>query len=144
MSDEMIFPPSDAVVKNALIDDAGYQKMYAASIADPDAFWGEQGKRIDWIKPYSKVENVSYDAKNLSIKWYEDGTLNAAANCLDRHLAERGDQTAIIFEGDEPTDSRHITYRELHDEVSKFANVLKARGVKKGDRVTIYLSLIHI
>ena len=115
MSDEMIFPPSDAVVKNALIDDAGYQKMYADSIADPDAFWGEQGKRIDWIKPYSKVENVSYDAKNLSIKWYEDGTLNAAANCLDRHLAERGDQTAIIFEGDEPTDSRHITYREFHD-----------------------------
>ena len=142
MSDEMIFPPSDAVVKNALIDDAGYQKMYAASIADPDAFWGEQGKRIDWIKPYSKVENVSYDAKNLSIKWYEDGTLNAAANCLDRHLAERGDQTAIIFEGDEPTDSRHITYRELHEEVSKFANVLKARGVKKGDRVTIYMPMI--
>ena len=142
MSDEMIFPPSDAVVKNALIDDAGYQKMYADSIADPDAFWGEQGKRIDWIKPYSKVENVSYDAKNLSIKWYEDGTLNAAANCLDRHLAERGDQTAIIFEGDEPTDSRHITYRELHEEVSKFANVLKARGVKKGDRVTIYMPMI--
>ena len=142
MSDEMIFPPSDAVVKNALIDDAGYQKMYAASIADPDAFWGEQGKRIDWIKPYSKVENVSYDAKNLSIKWYEDGTLNAAANCLDRHLAERGDQTAIIFEGDEPSDSRHITYRELHEEVSKFANVLKARGVKKGDRVTIYMPMI--
>ena len=142
MSDEMIFPPSDAVVKNALIDNAGYQKMYDASVADPEAFWAEHGKRIDWIKPYTKVENVSYDAKDLSIKWYEDGTLNAAANCLDRHLAERGDQTAIIFEGDEPSDSRHITYRELHEEVSKFANVLKARGVKKGDRVTIYMPMI--
>ena len=142
MSDEMIFPPSDAVVKNALIDNAGYQKMYDASVADPEAFWAEHGKRIDWMKPYTKVENVSYDAKDLSIKWYEDGTLNAAANCLDRHLAERGDQTAIIFEGDEPSDSRHITYRELHEEVSKFANVLKARGVKKGDRVTIYMPMI--
>ena len=142
MSDEMIFPPSDAVVKNALIDNAGYQKMYDASVADPEAFWAEHGKRIDWIKPYTKVENVSYDAKDLSIKWYEDGTLNAAANCLDRHLAERGDQTAIIFEGDEPSESRHITYRELHEEVSKFANVLKARGVKKGDRVTIYMPMI--
>ena len=142
MSDEMIFPPSDAIVQNALIDNAGYQQMYDASIADPEAFWGEQGKRIDWIKPYTSVENVSYDAKDLSIKWYEDGTLNAAANCLDRHLETRGDQTAIIFEGDEPTDSRHITYRELHEEVSKFANVLKARGVKKGDRVTIYMPMI--
>ena len=142
MSDEMIFPPSDAIVQNALIDNAGYQQMYDASIADPEAFWGEQGKRIDWIKPYTTVENVSYDAKDLSIKWYEDGTLNAAANCLDRHLETRGDQTAIIFEGDEPTDSRHITYRELHEEVSKFANVLKARGVKKGDRVTIYMPMI--
>ena len=142
MSDGTIFPPSDSVVKNALIDNSGYQKMYDASIADPETFWGEEGKRIDWIKPYTKVENVSYDAKDLSIKWYEDGTLNAAANCLDRHLAERGDQTAIIFEGDEPSDSRHITYRELHEEVSKFANVLKARGVKKGDRVTIYMPMI--
>ena len=99
-------------------------------------------KRIDWIKPYSKIENVSYDADNLSIKWFEDGTLNAAANCLDRHLAERGDQTAIIFEGDEPTDSRHITYRELHEDVCKFSNMMKARGVSKGDRVTIYMPMI--
>ena len=142
MSEEMIFPPSEETVKKALINDAEYQSMYKASVDDPEAFWAEQGKRIDWIKPYTKIENVSYDAKDLSIKWYEDGTLNAAANCLDRHLETRGDQTAIIFEGDEPSDSRHITYRELHEEVCKFANVLKARGVKKGDRVTIYMPMI--
>ena len=142
MSEEMIFPPSEETVKKALINDAEYQSMYQASVDDPEAFWAEQGKRIDWIKPYTKIENVSYDAKDLSIKWYEDGTLNAAANCLDRHLETRGDQTAIIFEGDEPSDSRHITYRELHEEVCKFANVLKARGVKKGDRVTIYMPMI--
>ena len=142
MSEEMIFPPSEETVKKALINDAEYQSMYKASVDDPEAFWAEQGKRIDWIKPYTKIENVSYDAKDLSIKWYEDGTLNAAANCLDRHLETRGDQTAIIFEGDEPSDSRHITYRELHEEVCKFANILKARGVKKGDRVTIYMPMI--
>ena len=102
--------------------------MYAASVADPDAFWAEHGKRIDWIKPYSQVSDVSYDAADLHIKWYADGTLNAAANCLDRHLETRGDQTAIIWEGDDPADSRHITYAELHEEVCKFANVLKAEG----------------
>ena len=142
MSENTIFPPSSAVAENAHVDNDKYHSMYDASINNNEAFWAEHGKRIDWIKPYTKVENVSYDADNLSIKWYEDGTLNAAANCLDRHLAERGDQVAIIFEGDEPTDSRNITYRELHEEVSKFANVLKARGVKKGDRVTIYMPMI--
>ena len=142
MSENTIFPPSSAVAENAHVDNDKYLSMYDASINNNEAFWAEHGKRIDWIKPYTKVENVSYDADNLSIKWYEDGTLNAAANCLDRHLAERGDQVAIIFEGDEPTDSRIITYRELHEEVSKFANVLKARGVKKGDRVTIYMPMI--
>ena len=142
MSENTIFPPSSAVAENAHVDNDKYLSMYDSSINNNEAFWAEHGKRIDWIKPYTKVENVSYDADNLSIKWYEDGTLNAAANCLDRHLAERGDQVAIIFEGDEPTDSRNITYRELHEEVSKFANVLKARGVKKGDRVTIYMPMI--
>ena len=142
MSEQTLFPPSAETAQHALIDQAGYEKMYDQSVNDSEAFWREHGQRIDWIKPYSTVENVSYDASTLSIKWFEDGTLNAAANCLDRHLKTRGDQTAIIFEGDEPTDSRHITYRELHEEVSKFANVLKSRGVKKGDRVTIYMPMI--
>ena len=142
MSENTLFPPTAATASHAHVDNDTYLSMYDTSINNNEAFWAEHGKRIDWIKPYTKVENVSYDADNLSIKWYEDGTLNAAANCLDRHLAERGDQVAIIFEGDEPTDSRNITYRELHEEVSKFANVLKARGVKKGDRVTIYMPMI--
>ncbi|MEL0142869.1 MAG: acetate--CoA ligase, partial [Alphaproteobacteria bacterium] len=111
-------------------------------IADPDGFWAEHGKRIDWIKPYSQISDVSYDASDLHIKWYADGTLNAAANCLDRHLAERGDQTAIIWEGDEPDQQRHITYKELHEDVCKFANVLKANGAKKGDRITLYMPMI--
>lgn len=137
-----LFPPSQASASRAHVDNDSYLAMYEASITNNEAFWAEHGKRIDWIKPYTKIENTSYDAKNLSIKWYEDGTLNASANCLDRHLAERGDQVAIIFEGDEPTDSQKITYRELHEDVCKFANVLKARGVKKGDRVTIYMPMI--
>ena len=142
MTQDRLFTPSDATVANALIDDQGYQDMYAASLADPDAFWAEHGKRIDWIKPYSQVSDVSYDASNLHINWYADGTLNAAANCLDRHLETRGDQTAIIWEGDDPADSRHITYAELHAEVCKFANVLKAEGARKGDRITIYMPMI--
>ena len=142
MSDNQMFHPSEALAKDALIDNAGYQAMYADSLADPEAFWAEQGKRIDWIKPYTEISDVSYDASDLHIRWYADGTLNASANCLDRHLATRGDQTAIIWEGDEPTDQRHITYRELHEEVCKFANVLKANGAKKGDRITIYMPMI--
>ena len=142
MTQDRLFAPSDDTIANALIDDQGYLDMYAASVADPDAFWAEHGKRIDWIKPYSQVSDVSYDAADLHIKWYADGTLNAAANCLDRHLETRGDQTAIIWEGDDPADSRHITYAELHAEVCKFANVLKAEGAKKGDRITIYMPMI--
>lgn len=142
MSDDLRFAPADETVARAHINDAQYQEMYQRSITDNEAFWAEHGKRIDWIKPYTTIENVSYDASNLSIKWFEDGTLNAAANCLDRHLETRGDQTAIIFEGDEPTDSRHITYRELHEDVCRFSNMLKSRGVKKGDRVTIYMPMI--
>ena len=142
MTQDRLFAPSESTVANALIDNSGYQAMYDASIADPDAFWAEHGKRIDWIKPYSQVSDVSYDKADLHISWFGDGTLNAAANCLDRHLASRGDQTAIIWVGDDPADSRHISYAELHEEVCKFANVLKAEGAKKGDRITIYMPMI--
>ncbi|MGZ8324817.1 MAG: acetate--CoA ligase [Rhodoplanes sp.] len=128
--------------KRAFIDDAKYKQMYEHSINDPNGFWGEHAKRIDWFKPFTKVKNTSFDTHKVSIKWFEDGTTNVAHNCLDRHLAERGDQTAIIWEGDDPKDDKTITYRELHAQVCRFANVLKARGVKKGDRVTIYLPMI--
>jgi acetyl-CoA synthetase len=126
----------------AWIDDQKYQAMYKRSVEDPAGFWGEHGKRLDWIKPYTKVKNTSFTQPDVSIKWYEDGTLNVAANCIDRHLAHRGDKIAIIWEGDDPTQSETITYRQLHERVSKFANVLKAHGVNKGDRVTIYLPMI--
>ena len=128
--------------KRAFIDDAKYQQMYERSVNDPNGFWAEHAKRIDWFKPFTKVKNTSFDPHNVSIKWFEDGTLNVAHNCLDRHLAKRGDQVAIIWEGDDPKDDKKITYRELHAQVCRFANVLKARGVKKGDRVTIYLPMI--
>jgi len=142
MEQDRIFQPDAAFQQKAHIDGAGYNALYQASIENPDAFWAEHGKRIDWIKPYSQISDVSYNAEDLHIKWFADGTLNAAANCLDRHLTTRGDQTAIIWEGDEPDQHRHITYRELHAEVCKFANALKARGAKKGDRITIYMPMI--
>ena len=128
--------------KRAWVDDAKYREMYARSVSDPNGFWAEQAKRIDWIKPFTKVENVSFAPGNISIKWFEDGVLNVAWNCIDRHLDKRGDQVAIIWEGDDPNTDKKITYRQLHAEVCRFANVLKARGVKKGDRVTIYLPMI--
>src|SRR5579871_4250550 len=128
--------------KRAHVDDAKYVAMYERSIKDPDGFWAVEGKRIDWFKPFTRVKNTSYDPHNLSIRWFEDGVTNVAHNCVDRHLAARGDQIAIIWEGDDPRADRKITYRELHAEVGRFANVLKARGVKKGDRVTIYLPMI--
>ena len=135
--------PGPALLQNPHVDTAKYDAMYAASIADPEAFWGEHGKRIDCIKPYTKVKDTSFTKDDLHIRWYEDGTLNVAANCIDRHLATRGDQTAIIFEPDEPTDpAQHITYRELAEHVGRFANVLKGLGVKKGDRVVIYMPMI--
>jgi len=137
-----VYPVPDDIAKGALIDKAKYDAMYKQSVEDPEGFWGEHGKRIDWIKPYKTVKNVSYDAKDLYIKWYEDGTLNVAANCLDRHLEKRGDQTAIIFEGDDPNVSEHITYRDLHERTCRFANALKSMGVAKGDRVVIYLPMI--
>ena len=135
--------PDENLVANAHADQAKYQAMYKASVEDPAAFWGEEGKRLDWIKPYSTVKNTSFAPGNVSIKWYEDGTLNVSANCVDRHLATRGDQTAIIWEPDDPNaESRFITYKELHAEVSKFANVLKKMGVGKGDRVVLYMPMI--
>jgi acetyl-CoA synthetase len=142
MTEDRLFAPDRETAANALIDADGYKAMYAESIADPDAFWAEHGKRIDWIKPYSQISDVSYDTGDLHINWFADGTLNAAANCLDRHLATRGDQTAIVWEGDDPADSRHITYAELHGEVCRLANVMKAEGAKKGDRITIYMPMI--
>ena len=126
----------------AFADDARYNALYTRSIKDPNGFWAEEAKRIDWIKPFTKVKNISFDPHNVSIKWFEDGTLNAAYNCIDRHLAKRGDQVAILWEGDDPKHDKKITYKQLHAEVCRFANVLKARGVKKGDRVTVYLPMI--
>ncbi len=142
MSDNELFPVPEATRQAAMIDNAGYLAMYEKSIADPEGFWGEQGKRIDWIKPYTQVKDVSYAKEDLHIKWYHDGTLNVSANCLDRHLATKGDQTAIVWEGDDPGDDKKITYRELHREVCKFSNALKGLGAKKGDRITIYMPMI--
>ena len=142
MSENRTFPPAADKAAQANIDANGYQAAYAQSLSDNEAFWAEHGKRIDWIQPYTKVSDVSYNKPDVHIRWYEDGTLNASANCLDRHLATRGDQTAILWEGDDPADAKHITYAELHEEVCRFANALKARGVKKGDRVTIYMPMV--
>jgi acetyl-CoA synthetase len=141
MSDDLIPVPKDWASR-AFIDKAKYEAMYAQSVKDPDGFWREQAKRITWMKPFTKVQNVSWDPDDLYIKWFEDGTLNASANCIDRHLPGRADQTAILWEGDDPSSSRAITYRELYEEVCSLANVLKANGVKRGDRVTIYLPMI--
>src|SRR6476646_5264297 len=128
--------------KRAYIDADKYKEMYARSLKDPNGFWAEQAKRLHWYRAPSKIKNSSFGPGNVSIKWFEDGVLNAAYNCIDRHLAKRANQTAIIWEGDDPSQSKHITYRELHDEVCKFANILRNRNVEKGDRVTIYLPMI--
>ena len=139
---EKRFPPSSAFAANAHINATKYAEMYATSIADPDAFWHEHGKRIDWIKPFSITKNVSYAHPDVSIKWFEDGVLNVSANCIDRHLETRGEQTAIIWEGDNSEDSKHVTYREMHTQVCKMANVYKNLGVSKGDRVVLYMPMI--
>ncbi len=136
-----MFPVPRQVAQSAWVSEKKYFEMYEASIRDPERFWGEHGRRLDWIKPYTKVKNTSFDG-DVSIKWYEDGTLNAAYNCIDRHLKLRADQTAILWEGDDPNESRHVSYSELHESVCKLANVLKSVGVKKGDRVTIYMPMI--
>jgi acetyl-CoA synthetase len=139
---EMLYKVPTNWLGQAHIDHAGYRDMYARSVRDPESFWGDHGKRIDWIKPYTRVKRTSFAPGNVSIEWFGDGTTNVSLNCIDRHLAKRADQVAIIWEGDDPKDSKSITYRQLHDEVCRFANVLKAHGVKKGDTVTIYLPMI--
>src|SRR5579871_1922664 len=141
MSDQL-FPVPAEWKKRTFMTMAQYEAAYAESVKDPDSYWHKEAARLDWQRPFTKVKNVSWDPANLFIKWFEDGALNVSANCIDRHLAKRADQTAIIWEGDDPSDSKHITYRQLHAEVCRFANVLKARGVKKGDRVTIYMPMI--
>ncbi len=142
MTEEHVYPVPEAIAKSAWCDNDKYLEMYKRSVDDPEGFWSEQGKRIDWMKPYTKVKNVSFQAPDVQIKWFEDGTLNASANCLDRHLATRGDQTALLWEGDDPKDSKAITYKELHEQVCKLANSMKSLGIKKGDRVTLYLPMI--
>ena len=143
MSQQHVYPVKPEFADSAWINREQYQQMHQQSIINPEGFWREQAeKRIDWIKPFNKVRNVSFDHHNAYIRWFEDGTLNVSANCLDRHLAKRGDQVAIIWEGDDPEESRHITYKELHTEVSKFANALRGQGVRKGDVVCIYMPMI--
>nr|WP_067287926.1 acetate--CoA ligase [Marinobacterium profundum] len=142
MSDIKVHPVNPEFAAKAHIDNAKYQTMYDQSVNDPDAFWGEHGKRLDWFTPFTKVKNTSFDLHNVDIRWFEDGTLNASYNCLDRHLEERGDQTAIIWEGDDPSESEHISYRDLHGRVCRLANALRAQGVKKGDVVTLYMPMI--
>ncbi|MGV6851821.1 MAG: acetate--CoA ligase [bacterium] len=136
------YPVDATIAENAWVNKQSYQQMYQQSVEDPDTFWAEQGKRLEWLKPYTKVSDVSFKQEDLHIKWYEDGQLNVTSNCIDRHLEKRGDQVAIIWEGDEPEQSLNITYSELHSAVCRFANGLKSLGVKKGDRVTIYMPMI--
>lgn len=136
------YPVPAEIADNALINAQQYYDEYQLSLQDPDKFWGEKGKVVDWMKPYTRVKNTSFDPGHVSIRWFEDGTLNLSANCLDRHLKDRGDQVAIIWEGDDPSQSKNITYRELHHDVCKFANVLKQQGVKKGDVIAIYMPMV--
>ena len=142
MSERALYPVAEEWKRGTLCDGETYRSMYERSVADPEAFWAEHGRRIDWIRPYARVKDVSYAADDLRIRWFHDGTLNVSANCIDRHLASRSDRPAIVWEGDDPEDDRTITYRELHDEVCRLANGLRSIGVKKGDRVTIYLSMV--
>ncbi|MEX0922258.1 MAG: acetate--CoA ligase [Rhodovibrionaceae bacterium] len=142
MSDSKIYPVKDAMAENAWVDEAKYFKMYEQSVSDPEGFWAEQAKRIHWMKPFSKVRDVHFGADEVHIRWFYDGATNAAYNCIDRHLDTKRDETAIIWEGDDPKDSKHISYGELHEEVSRLGNAMKDLGVKKGDRVTIYMPMI--
>jgi acetyl-CoA synthetase len=139
---EKIYPVPETWRNAARIDAERYERLYRRSIDDPNGFWAEQGERIEWIAPFTRVKDVSFDTHNVSIEWFADGTTNVAMNCIDRHLPHRAEQTAIIWEADDPSLSRHITYAELHEQVCRFANVLKAHGVRKGDRVTIYMPMI--
>ncbi|MFC3034196.1 acetate--CoA ligase [Pseudoalteromonas fenneropenaei] len=138
---QSIYPVPEAFKRTALVDNDRYSQLYQQSIDDPEGFWAEQGKRLDWFKPYSKVKNTSFDKGHISIKWYEDGELNVSYNCIDRHLATKASKTALIWEGDNPNSCEHISYQTLHDEVAKLANGLKKLGVRKGDRVAIYMPM---
>jgi acetyl-CoA synthetase len=140
--DTQIYPVPEATRERALIDKAGYKEMYARSLEDNEAFWAEQAQRIDWMKPFTKVKDVSFAKDDLHIRWFYDGTLNVCYNCVDRHVETKGDDVALIWEGDDPSRDLKITYRELHERVSKFANALKALGAKRGDRITIYMPMI--
>ncbi|MCE8042838.1 MAG: acetate--CoA ligase [Billgrantia sp.] len=143
MTDQQkVYPVRDDIAANAWIDRGKYQAMYQQSVDDPEGFWAEQAKRIDWFKAPTKIKHTSFDPHNVDIRWFEDGTLNASVSCLDRHLEKRGDQTAIIWEGDDPKDSKHVSYRELHAKTCQLANALKELGVGKGDVVTLYMPMI--
>ncbi|MBM7070715.1 acetate--CoA ligase [Shewanella sp. 202IG2-18] len=142
MNNLQVFPPNQALAETANMDSARYQQLYQESILNPEAFWGENGKRLKWTKPYTKVKSTSYDLESLSIEWFYDGQLNACDNCLDRHLDEYADKVAIIWEGDDANQQQRITYKQLHQQVSQFANTLKSQGVNKGDVVTIYMPMI--
>jgi len=138
----LVYDVSPEWRRRAYLDEAGYEAKYAASVRDPEGFWAAEARRLDWFTPPTRIKNTSFGPEQVSIRWFEDGVLNASYNCIDRHLATRGDQVAIIWEGDDPSESKRITYRELHDEVCRMANVMRNRGVAKGDRVTIYLPMI--
>ncbi|MCF6215047.1 MAG: acetate--CoA ligase [Emcibacter sp.] len=142
MTDAITYDVPAEFARNSHMDNDKYLALYQQSIDDPETFWGEMGRRLDWIKPYTEVKDTSFAKDDLHINWYKDGTLNVSVNCIDRHLPARADQTAIIFERDDPSISREITYQTLYEEVCRFANVLKSRGVKKGDRVTLYMPMI--
>ena len=142
MTNKDLYVPSSDIIKNSHSNKVEYERMYEESITSPEKFWEKHGKRIDWMKPYTKIRDVSYNKEDLHIRWYEDGALNASYNCLDRHLETRGNNTAIIWEGDDPNESKHISYNELHEQVCKFSNVLLNAGAKKGDRITIYMPMI--
>ena len=139
---ELIIKPKTEWIKNSLANKKQYQEKYSKSIKSNDEFWKKEGKRITWMKPYKKIKSVKYSKKEVKINWFQDGTLNASANCIDRHLKDKKDKTAIIWVGDDPKDNQKISYKELHQKVSRAANGLKKLGIKKGDRVTIYLTMI--
>jgi acetyl-CoA synthetase len=141
-SAELVIKTKPEWIKSSLANKSTYQKKYNDSIKNNDGFWKKEGKRISWIKPYKKIKDVKYSTKEVKIKWFQDGTLNASANCIDRHLKDKKDKTAIIWVGDDPKDSQKISYKQLHQKVSKAANGLKKLGIQKGDRVTIYLTMI--
>ncbi|WP_105903407.1 acetate--CoA ligase [Vibrio gangliei] len=142
MSEVHIHPVKDNILKQTHADNETYLSMYQESVNDPQGFWGKHGKIVDWIKPFTQVKNTSFEPGNIDIKWFEDGQLNVSANCIDRHLAERGDEVAIIWEGDDPKDDAQITFNQLHDKVCRFSNVLKSQGVKKGDVVCLYMPMV--